>query len=379
MVLPVRQHVGLAAEHLGDRVRVICLCNAQRGRPVLLVDVHVDGLLGLAAFDELDLRLGEAALVLQEHGELDVNLGHLGGRVGPAAHGTHQISAVSRDIWPAQVGQLVSFARFAKRAQGQSRSLPPSLSLTLSARKPAGRTPTRWRTKPPDPRGPSWPGTSCPPLHRVPWRARMQPLAQERQGHISSREASRRGRDTSAAERQAGRAVTRSHLLGRVASSIGLGDPDGILPHLGTPVHVYRRFPFPGFHVVLLGVLEAPLGLELLGHVQVGLQQQLLWAEGGGGSSQQQGWQRRQQSEAEAGSGSGIGNRSKRSRQAPPSRGRLAPNPPLECPARLAVLSDQSDHVVVALVLLVHVDCQVVLANRHVQPVPCHRKRKRGG
>ena len=74
----VHQSPRLRRPDLCARGRVVVVGNAQRARPVLLVHVHVDGLLGLLGVDELDLSLLEIALVLEVHGFFEVDLWQLG-------------------------------------------------------------------------------------------------------------------------------------------------------------------------------------------------------------------------------------------------------------------------------------------------------------
>mmetsp|Transcript_12166 Transcript_12166/g.23126 ORF Transcript_12166/g.23126 Transcript_12166/m.23126 type:complete len:511 (-) Transcript_12166:2571-4103(-) len=63
--------------HVAHAARVVLLRHAHGRGPVLLVDVHVDGLLGLVSLDELVLRLLEPPLVLQVHRVLEVHLRQL--------------------------------------------------------------------------------------------------------------------------------------------------------------------------------------------------------------------------------------------------------------------------------------------------------------
>eukprot|EP00966_Prymnesium_polylepis_P030374 706267-Prymnesium_polylepis.1 len=97
------------------------------------------------------------------------------------------------------------------------------------------------------------------------------------------------------------------HLLGRVDAAVQLGHADSIVPQVVGAVHVDRRAPVLRLDVVLLGELEVAFGLELLREVEVRLGEQVL-----------------------------------------------------------AVGRDQPDHVVVAAVLLVHVDREVRLVDHHV-------------
>ena len=57
--------------------------DALGGVPVLRVDVHEDGLLGLGGFDELCFGVGEAAFVLQEDSVFEVDVCHFGSHRRP--------------------------------------------------------------------------------------------------------------------------------------------------------------------------------------------------------------------------------------------------------------------------------------------------------
>ena len=59
------------------------LRDAGGGVPVLVVDVHLDGLLGGVGFDKLRLGFVEPSLILEVHRVLEVNVPHLVASPGP--------------------------------------------------------------------------------------------------------------------------------------------------------------------------------------------------------------------------------------------------------------------------------------------------------
>ena len=61
------------------------------------------------------------------------------------------------------------------------------------------------------------------------------------------------------------------HPLGGIDAPVELRDADGLLPLIVRPVHVHGGEPLPGPGVMLLGVAEVALHLELLGEVLVAL------------------------------------------------------------------------------------------------------------
>ena len=69
VVLLVHGSTRLCQPHLGLGGAVVVFGNAQGALPVLLVDVHINGLLGLLGVDELGLGLLEAALVFENHSQ----------------------------------------------------------------------------------------------------------------------------------------------------------------------------------------------------------------------------------------------------------------------------------------------------------------------
>mmetsp|Transcript_11352 Transcript_11352/g.27841 ORF Transcript_11352/g.27841 Transcript_11352/m.27841 type:complete len:304 (-) Transcript_11352:3301-4212(-) len=76
LLLDARTRLG--QQHVVAAAGVEVVCDPQRLVPVLLMDVHVDGLLGLLGVDEFLLSLSKPSLILKEHGVLEVHLGQLG-------------------------------------------------------------------------------------------------------------------------------------------------------------------------------------------------------------------------------------------------------------------------------------------------------------
>mmetsp|Transcript_23530 Transcript_23530/g.42435 ORF Transcript_23530/g.42435 Transcript_23530/m.42435 type:complete len:369 (-) Transcript_23530:2781-3887(-) len=78
--------LGMMHHDLLDALPIIGLCNSHGRDPVPLVDVHVNGLLGLAGLDELLLCQLELLVILKSQGLLEVNvrqfvLGGVGGQL----------------------------------------------------------------------------------------------------------------------------------------------------------------------------------------------------------------------------------------------------------------------------------------------------------
>ena len=70
----------LSNEDISNAVGAVCLSDPLGRVPVLLVDVHQDGLLWFASCYELSLRFIKLTLVLKVEGVLQVNVGQLGAK-----------------------------------------------------------------------------------------------------------------------------------------------------------------------------------------------------------------------------------------------------------------------------------------------------------